>query len=98
MLFVPWVWVRTALAGATLVVGVGVGFALISGGAGAADKPASSPSRATAITAPLAGKAKANPNLYPFGAPSGNGEFAVPPPPESPTLVPTIATKIPASR
>jgi hypothetical protein len=34
-----------------------------------------------------------DPNLYPFGAPTGNGDFKVPPPPESPTLVPTIGTK-----
>ena len=30
-----------------------------------------------------------DPNLYPFGAPTGNGDFKVPPPPESPTLVAT---------
>jgi hypothetical protein len=37
--------------------------------------------------------ATADPNLYPFGAPTGNGDFTVPPPPEAPTLVPTIGTK-----
>jgi hypothetical protein len=37
--------------------------------------------------------AKVNSNDYPFGTPTGNGDFKVPPPPEEPTLVPTIATK-----
>ena len=36
---------------------------------------------------------KADPNKYPFGAPTGSGDFKVPPPPEEPTLVPTIGTK-----
>ncbi|MDX6409599.1 MAG: hypothetical protein QOE13_2670 [Gaiellaceae bacterium] len=37
--------------------------------------------------------AESDKNLYPFGAPTGSGDFKVPPPPESPTLVPTIGTK-----
>jgi hypothetical protein len=48
------------------------------------------PSTGTASAAPAG---SADPNLYPFGAPTGNGDFKVPPPPEEPTLVPTIATK-----
>src|SRR3977135_113334 len=32
-------------------------------------------------------------NVDPFGAPTGNGDYKVPAPPESPTLVPTIGTK-----
>jgi hypothetical protein len=32
-------------------------------------------------------------NMDPFGCPTGNGDFKVPPPPEEPTLVPTIGTK-----
>jgi hypothetical protein len=32
-------------------------------------------------------------NMNPFGAPTGNGDFKVPSPPEQPTLVPTIGTK-----
>jgi hypothetical protein len=35
----------------------------------------------------------ADPNLYPFGAPSGGPTVKVPSPPEDPTLSPTIATK-----
>jgi hypothetical protein len=35
----------------------------------------------------------ADPNLYPFGAPSGGPTVMVPSPPEDPTLSPTIATK-----
>jgi hypothetical protein len=34
-----------------------------------------------------------NPNRYPFGAPARSADFNVPPPPEEPTLVPTIGTK-----
>jgi hypothetical protein len=34
-----------------------------------------------------------NANVDPFGAPTGNGDYKVPAPPESPTLVPTIGTK-----
>ena len=37
--------------------------------------------------------AAGNSQQYPFGAPTGNGDFKVPPPPEEPTLVPTIGTK-----
>jgi hypothetical protein len=56
-------------------------------------KPAGSrPAPPTATNVAL-GTAKANPNLYPFGAPTGGAAFTVPPPPEAPTLVPTIGTK-----
>ncbi|HEX4733069.1 MAG TPA: hypothetical protein VH247_01545 [Thermoleophilaceae bacterium] len=37
--------------------------------------------------------ASANPQLKPFGAPSPKPDYAVPPPPGQPTLVPTIGTK-----
>ena len=36
---------------------------------------------------------KTDKNLYPFGAPTGGAAVKVPPPPEEPTLSPTIATK-----
>jgi hypothetical protein len=65
---------------------VGVWLALALGGAGAADKPAGSPSA-------VHPGVKADKNMYPFGAPTGSGDFSVPPPPEQPTLVPTIGTK-----
>jgi hypothetical protein len=82
------------LAGGTALVAVtALLLALADGGAGAASKAAStSTTQVTAASAaPAAGKS--NPNLYPFGAPSGNGDFKVPPPPQEPTLVPTIGTK-----
>ena len=37
--------------------------------------------------------AAADPNLYPFGEPSGGPAVKVPSPPGAPTLAPTIATK-----
>ncbi|MDX6230732.1 MAG: hypothetical protein QOI76_4122 [Frankiales bacterium] len=44
--------------------------------------------------APAAAKAiTPDPNFFPFGMPTGNGDFKVPPPPQSPTLIPTITTK-----
>ncbi|WP_405681745.1 hypothetical protein [Streptomyces sp. NBC_01238] len=42
---------------------------------------------------PAAGPTPPDPNRYPFGRPTGSGDFQVPPPPEAPTLVPTIGTK-----
>jgi hypothetical protein len=90
MSFNAYVRPRTLLAGgAALIVAAGVWLAVADPNAGAADK-AGSTSR-TLAAAPAA--AKAAPNMYPFGAPTGNGDFKVPPPPEAPTLVPTIATK-----
>jgi hypothetical protein len=86
---------RILLAGGTaLAAGAAVWLALAVGGAGAVDKQARSAKsgRATAAAAaPRAGNP--DPNLYPFGQPTGNGDFKVPPPPEQPTLVPTIGTK-----
>jgi hypothetical protein len=83
---------RTLLAGvAVFVLGAAVWLAVADGNAGAAGKTGKAP--ATAVTGtPVAAKA-ADPNLYPFGAPTGNGDFTVPSPPEQPTLVPTIGTK-----
>src|SRR5207253_178105 len=45
-----------------------------------------------ALAGSNAGAAGAS-NQYPFGPPTGSGDFKVPPPPEEPTLVPTIGTK-----
>jgi hypothetical protein len=75
----------TALAAAAAVVLV-----IGPGGVGAARTPAVSP---RAQPASVAAAPSNDLNLYPFGAPTGNGDFKVPPPPESPTLVPTIGTK-----
>jgi hypothetical protein len=84
---------RTLLAAAAaLVAATGLWLALTSGAAGAADKQAAPPvTRPAPAAAPPSGKV--DPNVFPFGAPTGSGDYKVPPPPEAPTLVPTIGTK-----
>jgi hypothetical protein len=88
---------RTLLAagGTALAVTAAVWLVPTGGSAGAAPTPsstsASSSSTTATSSAPAAGTP--DPNRYPFGAPTGHGDFTVPPPPEEPTLVPTIATK-----
>jgi hypothetical protein len=84
------------------------GVALVATAAPSAAAPSASPGAGTASASPSTGTAStspstgtgspapsgtADPNLYPFGAPTGNGDYKVPPPPEEPTLVPTITTK-----
>jgi hypothetical protein len=86
---------RTVLAGGVVVAaGVAACLAVADVNAGAASAQATSASavRTTVVTA-AARASGTDPNLYPFGAPSGNGDFKVPPPPGEPTLVPTIGTK-----
>src|SRR5438067_8880293 len=81
--------------GAAIAAGVAVFLAVGLGGASADNKQASSTSatRATAAAAaPAAGKA-VNPNLYPFGMPSGGVAIKVPAPASEPTLSPTYTTK-----
>ncbi|MDX6629888.1 MAG: hypothetical protein QOH00_2134, partial [Gaiellales bacterium] len=86
---------RTMFAGATaLVAAAALGLSLADGNAGAAADKAGSTSKAhatAASAAPAAGKA--DPSQYPFGAPAGGPTVNVPPPPEAPTLSPTITTK-----
>jgi hypothetical protein len=79
----------TLLAGLVALVGTGVFLGVGIRGAVAVDKPTGSP---IPVAAALA-STKPDPNVDPFGAPIGNGDFRVPPPPEQPTLVPTVATK-----
>src|SRR5664279_1460562 len=55
--------------------------------------PTMLPTASAAPSAAVLPGGKADPNKYPFGAPTGSGDFKVPPPPEEPTLVPTIGTK-----
>ena len=80
------------------VLAAGVGAAVIAGSAAvfAGGSNATADEKSSAPTTSLV-NASQNPevdrNAYPFGAPSGNGDYKVPPPPEAPTLVPTIATK-----
>ena len=98
---------RIVLAGgAALVAGGAIGLAVAGGNAGAAGKQAAATTTAptttttpTATTTPTttapAGPAtgSSDPNLYPFGAPSGGVAVKVPPPPTEPTLSPTYTTK-----
>jgi hypothetical protein len=83
-------------SGATLLAGAALWLTVPGGNAGAAAAKvaATTPSVATTTTttaAPATGAA--DPNLFPFGAPSGGPGVQVPSPPEAPTLSPTIATK-----
>jgi hypothetical protein len=93
MSFNSYVRPRNLLAsGAAIVAGAAVWLAVPDGNAEAAGNTGSTSTSTTAApTAPVA--AKSDKNMNPFGAPTGNGDFTVPPPPEEPTLVPTIATK-----
>ncbi|MDQ1510628.1 MAG: hypothetical protein QOG50_2472 [Actinomycetota bacterium] len=75
--------------GSALVAAAAIPLALGPGSAGAASTQLV-PTRAQATTTAAP---STDPNLYPFGAPTGNGDFKVPPPPQEPTLVPTIGTK-----
>jgi hypothetical protein len=91
---------RTLRGGlAVLLAGAAVWLALSDGdtGAAAGKQTASSVTAGPAPTAaPMAAAPSGggpDPNLYPFGAPTGTADFSVPPPPEAPTLVPTIGTK-----
>src|ERR1019366_2616409 len=75
-----------------VLVVVSAGFFAGSGSV-VADSAQSMSSTVTSPTPTALQGGKADPNLYPFGAPTGNGDFTVPAPPEEPTLVPTIGTK-----
>src|SRR5438132_7200446 len=83
---------RILFGGGTAVAAVtAVALAFGSGNVGAASTRAvSARPQATTLAAASSGN---DPNLYPFGAPTGNGDYKVPPPPQDPTLVPTIGTK-----
>jgi hypothetical protein len=90
MSFNAYVRPRALLAGgAALAAGAAVWLALPNSNAGAADNAVAAgkaaPARALAATT--------DPNLYPFGAPTGGVAVKVPPPPTEPTLSPTYTTK-----
>lgn len=55
--------------------------------------PAASEASARSPAATTTTAGSSDPNRYPFGTPSGGPSVKVPPPPEEPTLSPTIATK-----
>ncbi|MEY2462233.1 MAG: hypothetical protein QOH64_371, partial [Acidimicrobiaceae bacterium] len=79
--------------GTALAIAALVALAILPGTGGVASTQAVAlPAQATSVPAAPPSNG-ADPTLYPFGAPTGNGAFQVPPPPESPTLSPTIATK-----
>jgi len=96
MPFSSYVRPRTLLVGAaTLAAGTVVWLALGLAVAEAVGKHPGSPgARDGSAAAAVSRGANVDENRYhPFGAPTGNGDFKVPPPPEQPTLVPTIGTK-----
>jgi hypothetical protein len=76
-----------------LATGASVWLVLANGSAGAAGSATTTAATTTTTPAEPTAPSKSNPNLYPFGAPTGNGDYKVPAPPESPSLVPTIGTK-----
>src|SRR3981081_760160 len=73
------------IAVVALVLGLGSRVLSASG-----ETAAVAPQAAPTTTAPPGAP---DPNLYPFGVPAGGVGVQVPPPPGSPTLSPTIATK-----
>jgi hypothetical protein len=77
-------------AAAAVIAAAAVWLVVAVGGASGENNPAAA-GRPAALAAAQQGAA--DPNTHPFGAPTGDGDFEVPPPPESPTLVPTIGTK-----
>jgi hypothetical protein len=70
------------------------GIAATSAVAGAATPTATpTPTPSVSTPSPAASSSSTNPNLYPFGVPSGGPAVKVPSPPGDATLAPTIATK-----
>jgi hypothetical protein len=95
MSFNSYVRPRALLAGlAALAVAAAVWLTLANGNAGAVDKVASTTTTTSTNAEPAAPAPNAgDKNIYPFGAPNGGVAVKVPPPPEEPTLSPTIGTK-----
>src|SRR5437588_7814882 len=79
------VLVSTGIVVVALVLGLGSRVLSASGKSAAV-----APQAGRTTTAPPAAP---DPNLYPFGVPTGGVAVQVPPPPASPTFAPTIATK-----
>lgn len=74
---------HAAIGGIALALAIGVVVAALTTAQGSSAKTAKAVAHTVA----------SNKNVNPFGAPVGNGDYKVPPPPEQPTLVPTIGTK-----
>jgi hypothetical protein len=85
---------RTLLAvGAALVAGIAAWLVFADGNAGAAGKASATGATRTTVASTAKVASKSDPNLYPFGAPSGGVAVKVPAPPTEPTLSPTYTTK-----
>jgi hypothetical protein len=80
---------RVAGAGLSLVAIVLIGLAA----AGVFKARGSTVGHITLEPAATVSPSTPDPQMDPFGAPGAKPDFAVPPPPEQPTLVPTIGTK-----
>ena len=83
---------RIGFAGAAaLAAGLGVWLAL--GGVNAGAAGSATPAKGSQTAKIVATAATSDPNVNPFGAPSGGVAVKVPPPPTEPTLSPTYTTK-----
>jgi hypothetical protein len=82
-----------AVGGTAFVAAAAVWLVPSAGNAAPTPAPGSTGTTKVTVTSGAPAAGKSDPNRYPFGAPTGHGDFTVPPPPEEPTLVPTIATK-----
>ncbi|MDX6227585.1 MAG: hypothetical protein QOI76_975 [Frankiales bacterium] len=83
---------RNLVAGGTAIAVATAVWLVPDGHAGAASQ-AGLATRTSAVVPAAAKAAAPDPNLYPFGMPSGGPIVKVPSPPGAPTLSPTIATK-----
>jgi hypothetical protein len=81
-------------AGTAVIAALGVSGVFTASAATAAPTPSPAPSATSTTGSPArTSSGSTDPNLYPFGAPSGGVAVKVPPPPGQPTLSPTYTTK-----
>ena len=81
-------------AGTAVIAALGVSGVFTASAATAAPTPSPAPSATSTTGSPApTPSGSTDPNLYPFGAPSGGVAVKVPPPPGQPTLSPTYTTK-----
>jgi hypothetical protein len=94
-----WSRVTTAagVVGAAALVSIALGVGGVFGASGASGSSkaldASSTSNASTGTMQMVANSTCDQNMFPFGCPTGGVGVKVPPPPQSPTLSPTITTK-----
>ena len=84
---------RVLVGAAVVASGAFAWFALGVGGAIATSRTSDHSAPAEAPVSAGANRQGVDPNLYPFGTPSGGPAIRVPSPPGAPTLAPTITTK-----